>query len=106
MIFLKYLRVLSVIILVTIASPARSAIIVPGSPSSQAMKTDDPRALQLLQRLEDIRSSNKSELTNVEKKNLRKEVKAIKKELKPLKGGVYLSVGAIIIIILLLILLV
>jgi hypothetical protein len=36
---------------------------------------------------------------------LRKEVKTIKKELAQANGGVYLSVGAVIIIILLLILL-
>ena len=41
----------------------------------------------------------------LEKKGLWKEVKGIKKEMKEISGGVYLSVGAIIIIILLLILL-
>ena len=59
---------------------------------------------QLIHRLEDIKGMNKSELTRLEKKSLRKEVKGIKKELKANGKGVYLSVGAIIIIILLLIL--
>lgn len=40
-----------------------------------------------------------------EKKELRKEVRAIKTTLKSSNGGVYLSVGAILIIVLLLILL-
>jgi len=66
---------------------------------------ENPRAQHLVQRLEDIKSLNKSEMTRLEKKNLRKEVKEIKKEMKAISGGVYLSVGAIIIIILLLILL-
>jgi hypothetical protein len=48
---------------------------------------------------------NKSEMTRLEKKSLRNEVKDIKKEMKVMSGGVYLSVGAIIIVILLLILL-
>ena len=63
------------------------------------------RAEQLLQRLEKIRNTDKPEMTRLEKKGLRKEVKGIRKEMKEISGGVYLSVGAIIIIILLLILL-
>lgn len=57
-------------------------------------------------RLVEIRNMDKSKLTRAERRELRKEVKAIK-ELNSANGsGVYLSVGAIIIIILLLILLV
>lgn len=44
---------------------------------------------------------DKSELNKVEKRALRKEVKGIKKDLRALSGGVYLSVGAIIIVLLL-----
>lgn len=57
-------------------------------------------------RLNEIKSMDKSKLTHAERKALRKEVKAIKDSKKDLNGGVYLSVGAIIIIVLLLILLV
>ena len=59
----------------------------------------------LLNRLDEIKSMDKSSLNSAEKKELRKEVRAIKAELKSTGNGVYLSVGAIIIIILLLILL-
>lgn len=59
----------------------------------------------LLNRLDEIKAMDKSELSSSEKKELRKEVRAIKAELKSTGNGVYLSVGAIIIIILLLILL-
>ena len=59
----------------------------------------------MLNRLEEIKKMDKSELTRVEKKELRAEVKGIKKTLKASGNGIYLSVGAIIIIILLLILL-
>ena len=52
-----------------------------------------------------IDAMDKSELSAPEKKELRKEVRSIKKELRDISGGVYLSVGAVIIIILLLILL-
>ena len=59
----------------------------------------------MLNRLDEIKAMDKSELSSVEKKELRMEVRTIKKELKSSGNGVYLSVGAIIIIILLLILL-
>ena len=56
-------------------------------------------------RLEEIKKIDKSTLSSVEKKELRKEVRSIKKALRSSGNGVYLSVGAIIIIVLLLILL-
>lgn len=58
----------------------------------------------MINRLEEIKAMDKSALTSVEKKELRKEVKEIKANLKSSNSGVYLSVGAIIVIILLLIL--
>jgi hypothetical protein len=48
---------------------------------------------------------DKSNLKPSEKKVLRKEVRTIKHQLKDIGAGVYLSVGAIIIIILLLVIL-
>ncbi len=65
-----------------------------------------PADVQIMyDRLEVIKKTDKSEMTRVEKKELRKEVRTIKSELKSRNGGVYLSVGAIIIIVLLLIIL-
>lgn len=55
-------------------------------------------------RVEEIREMDKSQLTREQKRELRKELKEMKNQAKALSGGVYLSVGAIIIIILLLIL--
>ncbi len=60
----------------------------------------------MLNRLEEIKEMDKSTLSASDKKELRKEVKTIKQNLRATGNGVYLSVGAIIIIILLLILLV
>ena len=101
----KIFRIASIVILIAIALPASSAIVAPAtSQTNSAAKTNDARAQVLLQRLESIRSMNKSEMTRLEKKSLRNEVKDIKKEMKSMSGGVYLSVGAIIIVILLLIL--
>ena len=70
------------------------------------VKTEVPkevRAQQIENRLIEIRDMDKTNLSTVEKKELRKEVKGLKKEAR--SAGIYLSVGAIIIIILLLILL-
>jgi hypothetical protein len=65
----------------------------------------DAESEALLVRLEEINEMDKSDLTRSEKKELRKEVREIDKTLALNGGGVYLSVGAIIIVILLLILL-
>lgn len=59
-------------------------------------------AKQIEARLVEIKKMDKSDLTAAEKKELRKEVKELRKQAK--QNGIYLSVGAIIIIILLLIL--
>lgn len=59
----------------------------------------------MLTRLEEIKTIDKSGMKASEKKELRKEVRAIKANLAASNNGVYFSVGAIIIIILLLILL-
>ncbi len=102
----RTLRIAAFVILFAIALPASSAnLTLPNSPSNSPAKIENPRAQELLQRLEEINGMNKSEMTRLEKKDLRKEVRDIKKEMKEIKGGVYLSVGAIIIVILLLILL-
>lgn len=58
-----------------------------------------------LQRLNELRARDLSGISPAEKKVLRTEVKDIKKRLKKNEGGVYISVGAIIIIIILLIIL-
>ena len=60
---------------------------------------------KLVTRLSEIQSMDKSNLSSGEKKNLRNELRDMKKAADGLNRGVYLSVGAIIIVILLLILL-
>ncbi|HLF46979.1 MAG TPA: hypothetical protein VI548_11175 [Chitinophagaceae bacterium] len=100
----KILRTASLVLLIAIALPASSAIIAPATTPNVA-KTENLRIQELVQRLENIRAMDKSEMTRLEKKGLRKEVKDIKMEMKVASGGVYLSIGAIIIVILLLILL-
>jgi hypothetical protein len=106
MIAKKILRIASFVMVMAIAMPASSSMIVPAASSmtSSPAKTENPEVQQLLQRLQEIKAMDKSDLTRMEKRSLRKEVKGIKKEMKRAANGVYLSIGAIIIIILLLIL--
>ena len=68
-------------------------------------ETAESRAMHLQTRLEELKGMDKRTLSNSEKREMRREVRAIKKELAAISGGVYLSVGAIILIALLLILL-
>lgn len=79
------------------------------NPSPTAIAATKPAESEIADalnlRLMEINELDKANLNATEKKELRKEVRTIKSELKALNGGVYLSVGAILIIILLLILL-
>ncbi len=99
------LRVAPIAIMLAIAVPANSTVVAPAAAgTNNTATTENPRLLELNQRLAEIKDVTKSKLSGSEKKALRKEVKEIKKEMKAISGGVYLSVGAVIIIILLLIL--
>jgi hypothetical protein len=59
----------------------------------------------MLNRLEEIKDMDKSDMNRAEKKELRKEVRAINTEIRSSGNGIYISVSAIIIILLLIILL-
>jgi hypothetical protein len=59
---------------------------------------------RIVNRVEQIRDMDKSQLSSSERSELRKELRELKAQARATSGGVYLSVGAIIIIILLLIL--
>ena len=99
-------RVAAFAVVMAIAMPAKSNNLA--TDSTQPASTADmkeARGQQMLQRLEEIRSMDKSTLTRAERKDLRKEVKEIRKEARRDEiKGIYLSIGALIIIILLLIL--
>ena len=75
-------------------------------PTSNSNDAENTRSTVILNRLKEIKAMDKSDLSSSEKKELRTELKSLKKEMRKSANGVYLSVGAIIIIILLLILLV
>lgn len=62
------------------------------------------RIEEIKERVDEIKTMDKSQLTRAERKALRKELKGYRHEARAMSGGIYLSVGAIIIIILVLIL--
>ena len=64
------------------------------------------RSKELITRLEEIKAMDVKSMTKSEKRKLRREVKSIEREMRQINdGGLYISVGGIIIILLLLILL-
>lgn len=90
-------------LMIPMASNAMSnnnTVIVPVHDST----ADAALAAKIVQRVYEIQAMDKSNLSPVEKKALRKELTTMKSQADGLNSRVYLSVGAIIIIILLLIL--
>ncbi len=65
----------------------------------------EAEAQKLTSRLDEIKAMDASSMTRKQKRELRHEVNAINETLHTSSGGVYVSVGALIIIILLLIIL-
>ena len=72
--------------------------------TSATKPSESAEANALIARLDEINAMDKSKLNSSEKKQLRKEVRGIKSHLQQM-SGVYISVGAIILIVILLIIL-
>ncbi len=103
----KIFSIASLFLLVFFTFPAFSTVVPTTDPITNTIPVPaepNPRVKVLVNRLSEIKGMDKSEMTRLERKELRQEVRSIKKEMKGLDQRVYLSVGAIIIVILLLIL--
>jgi len=98
---MKKVKYIFVVFVLFLAAPAAANVVSDSSVRSET----DVRIKQLTQRLTEVKDIDKSTLSAEEKKALRKEKKELKKELKGISGGVYLSVGALILILILLIIL-
>jgi hypothetical protein len=72
-------------------------------PAPKPAESAEAKALTV--RLDEIKAMDMSKLKSEEKKDLRKEVKSIKHNLRDIGSGVYLSGAAIILIVVLLIVL-
>jgi hypothetical protein len=97
----KLIKTIALAMLISFSLPsgvfASDNIIAIENPAATAQK--------LIHRLEEIKAMDTKSMTRLERKELRREVKAVQKELNRSGGGVYLSVGAVILIIVLIILL-
>ena len=96
---------LSILLLLTFMSPIAMA----GEAKDRAEKPDltieeQARMEEIEQRVEEIRAMEFSGMSKEELRDVRTELKELKREAKQNGGGIYLSVGAIIIILLILIL--
>jgi ribosomal protein S18 len=94
----KLLKSAIVALSLTLAIPSISSAAVSDSTADVATLNT------LVTRVNEIQNMDKTNLSSTEKKELKKELKLMKHQADGLGRGVYLSVGALIIIILLLIL--
>ena len=95
----NYLKIIALSIFMALTLPVHAS----GNASGDPVK-DAQTLATITQRVTEIQNMDKTNLTNAEKKSLRKELVGMHKQAGQLDKRVYLSVGAIIIIILLLIL--
>jgi methionine-rich copper-binding protein CopC len=101
---LSHIALMLLFVVFTSVQLSASPVTVPNEPASPT-SNNEAIVEAMVVRLNEIKDMDKSTLNSSEKKELRKEVKSIKASLKEKSSGVYLSVGAVIIIVLLLILL-
>jgi N-acetylmuramic acid 6-phosphate (MurNAc-6-P) etherase len=69
-------------------------------------KLSEEEVTRLTKRVEEIRDMDKTNMTKIEKRELRKELKATKENVRKDGGYVYIGAGTLILIIILIILLV
>jgi hypothetical protein len=98
------LRLVMIMLIMATTFPTIANTIVKTAEPISNTTANDAKTEVLLSRLKEIKDMDKSNLSRAEKRSLRKEVKEIKTTMRTTSNGVYLSIGAIIIIILLLIL--
>ncbi len=97
---------LSIVILFTTVSPAAMADVISEDKGKPELSDDDQARLEQIQlRVGEIKAMDLAALSKDELKEVRVELKELRREAKQAGGGIYLSVGAIIVILLVLILL-
>lgn len=103
MTFKKLLKTALLLFVIAFGVPLTSAATVVGAPLSDSA-ADARLYAHLVQRVAEVQRMDLTSLSATEKKELKKELRQLKKDGDGLGSRVYLSVGAIIIIILILIL--
>lgn len=81
------------------AATENSAVI-----AKKANKLSAEEVASLTARVEEIKNMDKSDMTSMEKRELRKESKAIKENVRKDGGVIYVSVGTVLLIVLIIIL--
>jgi flagellar motility protein MotE (MotC chaperone) len=100
----KFIYTLALIFALGISFNSAQAADKPAKNPTELTAEQAVKLERIKTRVEEIRDMDKSNLTKAERKALRSELRELKGQARAVSGGVYLSVGAIIIIILLLIL--
>jgi len=99
------LKILCFVIVIALANPVKASSVIIDKPTTDSVsKADSIMAQQIMKRVAEIQSMDKSNLSSSDKAKLRKELKAMHNEAVG-SHGVYISVGAIIIILLLILIL-
>lgn len=104
----KKVYLLSTVLMLAFSTSQLKAATVITEPVAKGVSLTDAQKQEKLQaikeRVEAIKAMDKSQLSKEQRQGLKAELKTMKAQAKGLGGGIYLSVGAIIIIILVLIL--
>jgi hypothetical protein len=98
----RLLQSMLVVFLITIGTPVLATVNKNVTPATE---TPEQKLERFNKRIEEIKTMDKSTMSRSERKALKREVREIRDEVKALSGGVYISIGALLIVILLLILL-
>jgi hypothetical protein len=96
------------IMIFLVGAPAftASASIAPERAPITENKLTTDELNRLTSRVEEIREMDKTEMTAMEKSELRKELKSIKKDMRRDGGAIYIGTGTLLLLIILVILLV
>jgi len=95
----------AVLLLTFFPTQSKAATMAETSTLPAAKTSSAEKSAALVTRLNEIKAIDKSSLNGTERKQLRKESRSIKRELKQISNGVYLSTGAVILLVVLLIIL-
>lgn len=97
------IRALLLVCMIAFGTPVFADTVAP-TPVTATAETKEEHLARLERRLEEIKAMDVKKMSRSEKKALRVEVRQIKKEMQAV-SGVYISVGALLIIVLLIVLL-
>ena len=105
-IFFGILLIFTLSSTITFASKTNSKAVVENSATlaKKENKLTAEEVAVMTARVEEIRDMDKTNMTTMEKRELRKEVKAIKENVRKDGGVIYISVGTVLLIVLILLL--